>query len=91
MCVYARVRARFSPQTGPDPARGARLAWALPTTGAAPLNSRPTTGPAPGPTSSPAPRLPHRQRRDGDTGGESDHHGNLIKLTANVHVQVLVM
>ncbi|XP_053471413.1 gamma-tubulin complex component 3 isoform X1 [Ictalurus furcatus] len=58
------------PQAVADPARGARLAWALPITGAAPLNSRPTTGPTPGPTSSPASRLPHRQRRDGDTSAE---------------------
>ncbi|KAF4075193.1 hypothetical protein AMELA_G00231750 [Ameiurus melas] len=58
------------PQAVADPARGARLAWALPFTGAAPLNSRPTTGPTPGPTSSPASRLPHRQRRDGDTSAE---------------------
>ncbi|KAI5090002.1 gamma-tubulin complex component 3 isoform X1 [Silurus meridionalis] len=52
-----------------DPARGPRL-WTLPITGAAPLNSRPTTGSVPGPSSSPAPRPPHRQRRDGDTGAE---------------------
>ncbi|XP_053532228.1 gamma-tubulin complex component 3 [Ictalurus punctatus] len=58
------------PQAVADPARGTRLAWALPITGAAPLNPRPTTGPTPGPTSSPASRLPHRQRRDGDTSAE---------------------
>ncbi|KAM9454552.1 gamma-tubulin complex component 3 [Clarias gariepinus] len=56
-------------QAAGDPGRGPRL-WALPVTGVAPPNSRPTTGPAPGPTSSPAPRLPHRPRRDGDTGAE---------------------
>ncbi|KAF5909223.1 gamma-tubulin complex component 3, partial [Clarias magur] len=56
-------------QAAGDSGRGPRL-WALPVTGVAPANSRPTTGPAPGPTSSPAPRLPHRPRRDGDTGAE---------------------
>ncbi|KAG7315862.1 hypothetical protein KOW79_020728 [Hemibagrus wyckioides] len=60
------------PQAVADPARGPRLAWALPVTGATPMNSRPMTGPAPalGSTSSPAPRLPHRPRRDGETGAE---------------------
>ncbi|XP_027012208.2 gamma-tubulin complex component 3 [Tachysurus fulvidraco] len=60
------------PQAVADPTRGPRLAWELPVTGAAPPNSRPVTGPAPtlGPTSSPAARLPHRLRRDGETSAE---------------------
>ncbi|XP_062866579.1 gamma-tubulin complex component 3 [Trichomycterus rosablanca] len=59
-----------APQTVADPARGSRLAWALPPSGAAPPNSKPPSGPAPGITTSPALKPPHRQRRDGDGSAE---------------------
>ncbi|XP_017554543.1 gamma-tubulin complex component 3 [Pygocentrus nattereri] len=53
-----------------DPARGSRLAWALPISGspsgAAPPTSRPPVGPASGPPARPL----HRQRRDGDGSAE---------------------
>lgn len=51
-----------------DSTKGSRLAWALPLSGAAPLTSRPPA--APGLTSSPAIKAPHRQRRDGDGSAE---------------------
>ncbi|KAA0721926.1 Gamma-tubulin complex component 3 -like protein [Triplophysa tibetana] len=61
--------------TGPGPQavgesmRGSRLAWTVPVSGS-PSGAAAATRPPSGPSASPAPKAPNRQRRDGDGSAE---------------------
>uniref|UniRef100_A0A673GPS6 Gamma-tubulin complex component 3 homolog n=1 Tax=Sinocyclocheilus rhinocerous TaxID=307959 RepID=A0A673GPS6_9TELE len=68
--------------TGPGPQavgesmRGSRLAWTLPIS-SSPSGATAAPRPTCGPSSSPASKLPQRQRRDGDGSGECLHQQSL--------------
>uniref|UniRef100_A0A672PKJ2 Gamma-tubulin complex component 3 homolog n=1 Tax=Sinocyclocheilus grahami TaxID=75366 RepID=A0A672PKJ2_SINGR len=68
--------------TGPGPQavgesmRGSRLAWTLPIS-SSPSGAAAAPRPPSGPSSSPASKLPQRQRRDGDGSGECLHQQSL--------------
>uniref|UniRef100_A0A672PKJ6 Gamma-tubulin complex component 3 homolog n=1 Tax=Sinocyclocheilus grahami TaxID=75366 RepID=A0A672PKJ6_SINGR len=66
------------PQAVGESMRGSRLAWTLPIS-SSPSGAAAAPRPPSGPSSSPASKLPQRQRRDGDGSGECLHQQSLLR------------